>query len=305
MATPFKHLKFAGVPIVTLAEGEISELHAGLKGTMNALLLKDLADKTRRDLRGRVGDGKSGGGLCCGYKVIKKLDGRGELVHGDREIDEQQAEIVRRVLREFATGISPRTIAKALNDEGIPGPEGKLWNDTTICGNPKRGTGIVNNELYIGKLIWNRLRYIKDPSTVKRASRLNPESEWIVEDVPELRIVGDELWQAVRARRGEIAEKLTKVTGAVRAHQKKNRLNGARRPKSLLSGLVFCGGCGGLYSLGSANRFTCSNHIRKGSCSNSRTIPRGELEQEVLAGLKDRMTSPEIADEAMRPMRNT
>ncbi len=74
VATLFKHLKFAGVKIVTLAEGEISELHVGLKGTMNALFLKDLAQKTPRGLRGRVEDGKSGGGLCYGYKVIKKLD---------------------------------------------------------------------------------------------------------------------------------------------------------------------------------------------------------------------------------------
>jgi site-specific DNA recombinase len=36
VATLFKHLRFAGVQIVTLAEGEISELHVGLKGTMNA-----------------------------------------------------------------------------------------------------------------------------------------------------------------------------------------------------------------------------------------------------------------------------
>ena len=33
VATLFKHLRFAGVQIVTLAEGEISELHVGLKGT--------------------------------------------------------------------------------------------------------------------------------------------------------------------------------------------------------------------------------------------------------------------------------
>ena len=50
----FKRLGFAGVKIVTLSEGEVSELHVGLKGTMNALFLKDLADKTRRGLRGRV-----------------------------------------------------------------------------------------------------------------------------------------------------------------------------------------------------------------------------------------------------------
>ena len=48
-----------------------------------------------------------------------------------------------------------------------------LWNDTTIRGHGKRGTGIINNEVYIGQLIWNRLRYIKDPSTGKRVSRLN------------------------------------------------------------------------------------------------------------------------------------
>ncbi|GBR01742.1 hypothetical protein AOE01nite_28840 [Acetobacter oeni] len=72
VATLFKHLKFAGVPIVTLAEGEISELHVGLKGTMNALFLKDLAAKTHRGLRGRVEDGKSGGGLCYGYRVVRQ-----------------------------------------------------------------------------------------------------------------------------------------------------------------------------------------------------------------------------------------
>ncbi|MBM7330452.1 recombinase family protein, partial [Agrobacterium sp. S2] len=300
VATFYKHLKFAGVPIVTLSEGEISELHVGLKGTMNALFLKDLAAKTHRGIRGRVEDGKSGGGLCFGYNVVKQLDARGDPVRGDREINEAEANVVRRIFREFAAGVGPRTIARTLNEEGVPGPAGKLWSDTTIRGHVKRGTGLVNNELYIGRLIWNRLRYIKDPSTGKRVSRLNPESEWIIKDVPELRIVDDELWQSVRVRQGEIAEKFANVTEAVRKHHKKNRLNGTRRPKSLLSGLVFCGCCGGPYSLRGADRFACTNHISKGACSNSRTIPREELEARVLSGLKDRMMAPEIVEEAMR-----
>ena len=62
IASVYKRLTFAGVRIVTLSEGDISELHIGLKGTMGALYLKDLADKTSRGLRGRVEDGKSGGG---------------------------------------------------------------------------------------------------------------------------------------------------------------------------------------------------------------------------------------------------
>ncbi|MHB2264579.1 recombinase family protein [Aliihoeflea sp. PC F10.4] len=61
VATLYKHLQFARVPIFTLAEGEISELHVCLKGTMNALFLNELAAKTHHGLRGRVEDGKSGG----------------------------------------------------------------------------------------------------------------------------------------------------------------------------------------------------------------------------------------------------
>ncbi|WP_235818415.1 recombinase family protein [Brucella grignonensis] len=171
-------------------------------------------------------------------------------------------------------------MARTLNAEGIPGPENKLWNDTTIRGHASHGTGILNNELYIGKLIWNRLRYVKNPGTGKRVSRLNPESEWIVTEVPHLRIVDDELWQAVRARQGEIAEKYVNVTEAIREHHKKNRLNTTGRAKSLLSGLIFCGCCGGPYPLRGADRFACSNHISNGSCTNSRTIPRAELEEE-------------------------
>ncbi len=91
-----------------------------------------------------------------------------------------------------------------------------------------------------------------------------------------------------------------RFTEAVREHHERNRLNSARRSKSLLSGLIFCGCWGGPYSLRGADRFACSAHMTNGSCSNSRTIPREELERRVLAGLKDRMMAPEVAAEAMR-----
>ena len=100
----YKQLCFAGVRLVTLSEGEIGELHVGLKGTMNALFLKDLAHKTRRGLEGRVRKGKSGGGLCFSYDVVCKLDASGEPLHGERRINEGEAAIVRRIFAEFATG---------------------------------------------------------------------------------------------------------------------------------------------------------------------------------------------------------
>ena len=204
----FKRMEFAGVKIITLSEGEISTLHIGLKGTMNAMFLKDLADKTRRGLRGRVEKGKSGGGLAYGYQVVKQFDANGEAIKGDREIDEVQADIIRRIFREYGLeNKSPKAIAAQLNEEGIPCPSGKSWGQSTINGNRKRGTGILNNELYIGRLIWNRQRFIKDPTTGKRVTRLNEPSEWIIRDVPEQRIVDSELWEAVKARQKSLDRK--------------------------------------------------------------------------------------------------
>ena len=82
----FKRLTFAGVSIVTLAEGDITFLHIGLKGTMNAMFLKELADKTRRGLRGRVELGKAGGGVSFGYRIVRQLRERRSLNRraGDR-----------------------------------------------------------------------------------------------------------------------------------------------------------------------------------------------------------------------------
>ena len=91
----YKRMRYADVKMFTLSEGEISELHVGLKGTMNALFIKDLADKTRRGLRGRVEDGKSGGGNSYGYNVVKKFDASGEPIRGDRMINAVQAAVRR------------------------------------------------------------------------------------------------------------------------------------------------------------------------------------------------------------------
>ena len=52
----------------------------------------------------------------------------------------------------------------------------------------------------MGEFVWNRLRYVKDPETGKRVSRLNPASALIVREVPAMRIVPPDLWQAVKAR---------------------------------------------------------------------------------------------------------
>jgi len=196
----YKQLSFADIQIITLSEGEVNELHVGLKGTMNALFLKDLAQKTRRGLEGRVRQGKSGGGNAYGYDVVKKMDAAGEPIRGERRINEAEAAIIVRIFDEFIQGRSPKKIAHALNHEGVPGPTGNTWGPSTIHGNWRRGTGILNNELYIGRLVWNRQRFIKDPNTGKRQARPNPEKEWVIEGVSHLRIVDQDLWDRVKVK---------------------------------------------------------------------------------------------------------
>lgn len=299
VATLYKHLKFAGVTIVTLAEGEISELHVGLKGTMNALFLKDLAMKTHRGLRGRVEKGKAGGGLCYGYRVLKQFDGNGEPVRGDREIIAEEADIIRRIFREFASGKSPKAIATDLNSEGIPGPLGRAWGDTSIRGHITRGTGILNNELYTGVLVWNRQRFIKDPSTGKRVSRPNPESQWIRTEVPHLRMIEDDLWQAVRNRQKQISA-IFGPNPANTLEGRMKRLHLTVRPVSLLTGLLTCGCCGGKFGIITPGRYACLNHHRRGTCDNGRSITREKIEARVLAGIKDKLVSSKAVAEAVK-----
>jgi site-specific DNA recombinase len=305
VAAVFKRLRFAGVSIVTLSEGEITELHVGLKGTMNALFLKDLAMKTHRGIRGRVEAGKIGGGNAYGYRAVKTLDASGKPVRGEREIIEEQAEIVRRIFREYVAGKGPQKIAADLNREAIPSPTGKRWSDTTIRGNRAIGSGILNCELYIGVIRWNRQRQMKNPDTGRRVLRLNPETEWIRTDVPALRIVPQELWDAAKVRQDELTGLYTKQIESAREGIRRSAaanggLNATHRPRTLLSGLLFCGCCNGSYERRGQDRYACTNHVLSNGCDNVRTIHRKALEARVLAGLRGRLMAPEAAAEAMR-----
>lgn len=296
IAGAYKRLRFAGVPIITLSEGEITELHVGLKGTMNALFLKDLAAKTHRGIRGRVEAGKVGCGNAYGYRVIREIDAAGRVTTGEREIVPEEAEVVRRIFRDYAAGKSPRRIAIELNAEGVPAPWGSKWCDSSIRGNRALGSGIINNEFYVGEMVWNRRRRMKNPDTGRVEPRFNPESEWVHVQAPHLRIIEDDLWRAARQRQDSLAliyeDNMAKSrTAAASAN---------RRPKTLLSGLLVCGVCGGSVAKRGNNRFGCVSHIMGKGCTNTRTIDRDVLEARVIAGLKDGLVSPDAIAEAMR-----
>ena len=285
IAAIYKQLTFAGVRLHTVSEGDVSELHIGLKGTMNALFLRDLAAKIRRGQTGRVKAGKVPGGRAYGYDVVKKLDAKGEPERGERRINEAEARVVRRIFREFAAGMSSRDIAKGLNREGISSPTGGIWNVSTINGNRKRRSGILYNEGYLGYIVYNRVHMVKDPATGKRLSRPNPPEEWIIEEAPHLRIIEPDIWDKVQARKQRYADH-----GSLRA----------RPPRHIFSGLMRCGCCGGSYQ-GKGNGYIgCSRRRNTGTCDNDRTMKMTELEDRVLTGIKEKLLAPEIISEAIK-----
>ena len=294
VAALFKRLQFAAIQLVTLAEGEIGVLHIGLKGTMNALFLKDLADKTRRGLRGRVEAGKSGGGNAYGYDLVRGYGANGEPLRGNRAINAAEAATVKEIFSRYAAG-RRRARSPSTSTPDVSAPRGGAWSASTLNGNRARGTGLLKNEMYIGRLVWNRLTYVKDPETGRRRSRANASGAVIGVETPELAIVPCELWDAAKVRQAG----LENVGAKKRASDSGDAplpFWSKQRPRYVFSGLMRCDVCGGGFSKISAAHFGCSTARNKGEavCGNRLTIRRDTLEATVMEGLRSRLMDPAL-----------
>ncbi len=198
IAALYKKLSFLGIALETVSEGVISELHIGLKGTMNALYLKDLADKTRRGMIASVRRGAIPGGRTYGYDLVKRYDEDGEPIRGARAINETEAAVVRRIFIDYADGQSLKRICANLNALGIASPAGKRWLPNVLVGTASRQTGILRQTLYKGLLTFNKMQFKKHPETGKRTSVMRPRDEWIEVPVPDLAIVDTGLFDRVQ-----------------------------------------------------------------------------------------------------------
>ncbi|MBS7698675.1 MULTISPECIES: recombinase family protein [unclassified Chelatococcus] len=263
-----KRLTFAGVDILAVHDGRADTVTVGLRGLVGQLYREDNARKVRRGMSGVIRDGRNAGGRSYGYRPVSGKPGELQIV-------EEEAEVIRRIFALYRDGISPRAIAGMLNDEDVPPPRGARWNSSTINGNTKRGNGIIQNPIYQGRLIWNRVRMVRDPETGRRVSRVNPEAEWQTADVPHLRIVDE-------------------ATAAVATDRKKKRgwAHGQPTPKNarFLSGLLRCAECGGGLAAAGPDRggprVFCSTHKESRTCTNSRRYYIEKIERPVLDALR-------------------
>jgi site-specific DNA recombinase len=274
-----KLLDYHGARLFTLADGEIDAFKGAIKGLLDEQQRRELAHNIKRGQRGAVGEGRAPAGLAYGYRRANRLDDRGELVRGLREIDAAEAAIVVRIFEQYAAGASARTIALRLNREGVKGPRGRQWSASSIRGDRIRRNGMLRNRLYAGELVHNRTSKVADPRTRKTRIRPNPESDWIVEAVPALRIVGPELWESVQ-------QQLAAREGTTPQRQ--------QRPRRLLSGMLVCGCCGGPLTVISSDYWGCRRRREGSGCTNNRTIGTRRLEERVLQGLREGMLDPAV-----------
>lgn len=271
-----KRCKFRSVRVIGVVDGTDTDrrgykLETGFRGLIGEHYLDDLAEKTHRGLTGLALDGYSAGGLPYGYRSIETPDGH------RREIDPSQAQWIRYIYERAVNGLSPRRIARELNERGIPSPRNSTWASSAIYGDRKRGIGILGNPVYIGKQIWNRSKWLRDPETGRRRRIERPESEWIITEHPELRIIDDELWNAIHQRRQK--------------HPRRGP-----RSKYLFSGLLRCGECDGAYVIIDRYRYGCAAHKDRGTCSNAIAVPRKIVEARLLAAVQNEL----LADDCFR-----
>ena len=286
----YKRLEFAGVKIRTCNEGETTKLHIGIRGLVSSLFLSDLGAKVRRGHAGRVREGKFPGAVTYGYRAISGKP-------GEREIDPEQAKVVRRIFTEYAAGRSPRKIATDLTRDGIPTPAGApAWNHQTFIGGRYK-RGIIGNELYIGTINWNTHTSIINPDTGKKAKRAAPAEDHITVDAPHLRIVSQSLWDAANAVRKDRGVTKFGPSGKVMRKATCNK-------EHLLAGLLRCE-CGSHMRISNtsrsgASRIACAAAHQHGTCANTKTYDLDVLQTEILACMREQLTDPKRIQLAVR-----
>ena len=275
------------------------EILMAVKGAIAKQELRQIAHRTHRALKGLALSGKSAGGKCYGYIAA------GKSASGSREINEAEAREVRRVFFWYSAGKSPRWIADRLNAERIVSPgsswqrsarkrEGK-WLASTIHGDPRRGCGILNNEMYVGRCIWNRRRSRKKLKSGVREFLMRPKDEWVVTSHPELRIIPQELWDKAKDRQRKQAAHIgARVRRGLSTHRA--RITGTY-PKYLLSGVLQCGVCGSnLVVSGPRQGYVCASRVNGGlnACGNKLRLPRKHLESRLITWMRGILLGREV-----------
>lgn len=253
--------------------------------------------------------GRVVGGRVFGYDnrhVFNGVDASGNArkSHTEREINNAEAAVVRRIFSLYDAGEGLKRIAMQLNEEKAACPKPFVRKDQTkvlpVAGwAPGTVRAILRRDLYRGQVVWNKTRKRDAFRQVNQQPR--PESEWLRADAPHLRIIDEPLWKRVQSRRQGAETLAARMAGG--------RLSG-RPPKTatqnLLAGLATCAICGGGLVVETSSRkrgrvpeYICYRHRANGTCTNALRMPVAEMNESVLQAVEAHALTPEAIEQVI------
>jgi DNA invertase Pin-like site-specific DNA recombinase len=246
--------KQCGIEVVSVSEpvGEdkTSILIEALLEAMDEYYSINLAEEVVRGMSEKARRGGTLGRLAFGYRSEQ----------GKAVIDDEKADIVRKIFRDFDAGVPIKRIASELNDLGIRNGNGRLWEGRTI-------EYIVRNPFYIGSTHWT-------PEKVKGKHAETISLQTIVTENTHPAIIDRELFDRCQDR---VAE--NKRTHIYKEHETHGKM-------FALKGLVRCSACGATLVSGGSNGVQCHMYA-KGACKQSHFISKPKLDAMVIAQMEE------------------
>ena len=299
MLTLVLKLNYYQVKLISVSDGiatddENAKLGIHVRGLINELYLDDLRKKTMRGLEGQKLRGFSAGEKVYGYysKPVgePKLNRKGQTKYEGMAhvINSDEAEVIKRIFKEFASGRSINKIAAQLNEDKIPTKRNLLggWNISTL-------SNILKNKRYIGVWDWRKSKVVRDPLTGRKKQIPRPEKDLISIFREDLIIIDKETW-------GTAQKRWLKLEGTWPVSKKKPAFYKQKSyvhtsPTHIFSGLMKCQSCGGaivLLSGKGAGYYGCYNSRRK-TCKNILLVPRKRIEEIIIGELQERILTTE------------
>jgi len=297
-----KQLVTSGVRVFCYLTGAERTLDNAIDKAM--LALQSMADEMEREkarqrtydaLQRKARAGHVTGGRVFGFDNVD-VTTNGQRSHVERQVNQAEAVVVRRIFEECARGQGLTSITKMLNAEGVLTPRPQQGRPSGWVASSVRE--VLRRPLYKGEIVWNQTR--KRDRWGQQHPQARPESDWLHIQAPELRIVSDALWNAAHA---QMAERHKQYAGGSRAQWGSHYL---------LSGFAKCAACGGGFasqlrthgSKGSRHQvafYACTSHWKRGPevCQNSLVGRMERMNAAVLTTLRDDILHPAVVERAI------
>lgn len=198
--------------------------------------VESTASRVTRGMVGQLDRGYQIAQAPFGYRASPELSPAGKVLGTKWSIHEPEAHFVRQIFQWKHEGMSYAGIAARLQKGGVL-PPGKGRKREQAYWMPGTVHRLTRNAVYRGVFVWNGSTFTKG-----RARKRRSQVTEIPFARPDLRLVSDQLWLFCNAR--------------VESPESSRPRGGG---KNVLSGLVRCGDCEVLLSIGSTKGMCCPN----------------------------------------------